>query len=123
MIRAFLGVILMVAAGCSTAAGPASVPNLRDLAGAWHGRLAGPIGNAAASLAINDDGTYAGTMHFGGGDRPFTGTIVLTSHGRFRYLGTLGDGSLDVTPPHGPAAALRFVPDGGGGGGSFTRRR
>lgn len=120
MTRVLLALVLALTAGCSVAPARDALPTLRDPTGTWRGRLAVPAANAATSLTINQDGSYAGTMHLERGDRPFTGAIVITAQGRLRYHGTFGDGSVQANPANGAATALRFVPDGGGGG-SFTR--
>jgi hypothetical protein len=120
MSRLLLALLAAASAGCATVA-PATVPSVRDLAGAWYGRLAIGPANAPATLTIRDDGVYAGALHLeGADDRPFGGTIVMARPGRLRYLGTHGDGMVLVREAGG-AATLRFVPDGGGGGGAFTR--
>ena len=122
MSRLILGAVLGLAvAGCASTPAPEPGPSVRELAGPWRGRLAVADANATASLAIKEDGGYAGTMHLEVGDRPFTGAIVMARPGRLRYHGTNGDGTVVVTPRTATPAALRFVPDGGGGGGSFTR--
>ena len=96
-------------------------PTVRELAGTWRGRLAFGGANAMATLLVKEDGTYTGTLHLEGGDRPFTGAIVTADPGRLRYRGTNGDGSIVVTPRQRPPTGLHFVPDGGGGGGSLAR--
>ena len=108
-------------AGCTKAPRVHPGPDVRELAGTWRGRLAVGAANAAATVAIKEDGVYAGALHLEGGDRPFTGAIVAARPGRLRYHGSHGDGSIVVTPPNGPPATLHFVPDGGGGGGSLAR--
>ena len=113
--------IVAVLAGCASPPPLHPGPSVRELAGTWRGRLAVGGANAAATLMITEDGAYTGTLHLEGGDRPFTGAIVVARPGRLRYHGTNGDGSVVVTPPNQPADTLHFVPDGGGGGGALTR--
>ena len=109
-------------AGCSLAP-TRDVASVRELAGQWRGRLALPLANAAATMTIDDNGSYRGALHFQGGeDRPFTGAIVVLRPGRLRYQGSHGNGSVMVQD-RGAELTLRFVPDGGGGGGAFTRVR
>jgi hypothetical protein len=119
--HALLALVVVVATACAATSTAPPAIRVRDLAGTWQGRLAMQAGNAAASLTIKDDGTYAGTMHFERDERLFTGAIVEARPGRLRYLGSHGDGAVVVRPQTVPATMLRFVPDGGGGGGSFTR--
>lgn len=121
MRYARLALVVIMATACAVTSTAPPAVRVRDLAGTWHGRLAVHPGNAAASLTIKEDGTYAGTMHFERDERLFTGAIVEARPGRLRYLGSHGDGAVAVRPETGPATTLRFVPDGGGGGGSFTR--
>lgn len=123
MSRVLLALLLLAGAGCASRTPDTTPPNVREIAGTWQGRLALGGANAPASVTIKEDGTLAGALHVEGGDRPFTGAIVVASPGRLRYLGTLGEGTVVVTPPNGPPAALQLVPDGGGGGGSLTRAK
>jgi hypothetical protein len=121
MKRLAIALLVVVLTGCSTPPPLHPGPSVRELAGTWRGRLAIGAANGVATLAIKEDGTYAGMLHLEGGDRPFSGAIVQARPGRLRYLGTNGDGTVVVTPPNQPAATLHFVPDGGGGGGSLAR--
>jgi len=119
-----LGLLVAATVGCATGSTAPSMTSVRELAGAWRGRLALGPANALATLTIRDDGGYAGALHVDGSeDRPFGGTIVIVRPGRLRYLGTHGDGTVVVGYESDGAAVVRFVPDGGGGGGSFTRAR
>ena len=112
----------MALAGCSLSSGH-DVVTVRELTGAWRGRLALPLANAAATMTIDDNGSYRGALHFEGGeDRPFNGAIVVLRPGRLRYQGSHGNG-LVMVEDRGAELTLRFVPDGGGGGGAFTRVR
>jgi hypothetical protein len=120
-VRALLGAVLL--AGCSLVSTQQPVENVRELAGAWQGRLALQLANASATMTIKESGAYEGALHLDGGiDRPFSGAIVVTRPGRLRYQGTHGNGIVTLVK-RGDALTLRFVPDGGGGGGSFTRAR
>ena len=123
MTRLAIVLAAVMLAGCSLLSTQPPVGTVRELAGAWQGRLALQLANAVATLSIKDDGTYQGALHLEGGeDRPFSGAIVIVRPGRVRYQGSHGNGIVTVTQ-HGDEIALRFVPDGGGGGGAFTRVR
>jgi hypothetical protein len=112
----------VMVAGCSLASTPQPV-TVRELAGAWQGRLALQLANATATMTIKDDGTYRGALHLAGGeDRPFNGAIVVVRPGRMRYQSSHGNGFV-MLAERGGEVTLRFVPDGGGGGGAFTRAR
>jgi len=120
MTRLAVVIAASVLAGCALAATQEPAVTTRDLAGAWQGRLALQLANAAATLTIKEDGTYQGALHLDGGeDRPFSGAIVTVREGRLRYQGTHGNGLVMVRQRG--EITLRFVPDGGGGGGAFTR--
>lgn len=106
--------------GCTTAPASRSVGTLPELAGTWQGRFALRLANAAATMVIKEDGAYAGALHAEGGDRPFSGAIVMLPTGRLRYQGTNGNGIV-MLAQHGATTTLRFVPDGGGCGGFFKR--
>jgi hypothetical protein len=121
MRRIALALVSLTIVGCAAAPPLHPGTSVREVAGTWRGRLAIGGANAAATVTIKEDGLYAGALHLEGGDRPFTGAIVLARPGRLRYHGTNGDGSVVVTPPNGPPATLHFVPDGGGGGGALAR--
>lgn len=121
MKRVAAALVVLMLVGCAKPPPLNPGPSVRELAGTWRGRLAVGGANAAATLSIKEDGVYAGALHLAGGDRPFTGAIVLARPGRLRYHGSNGDGAVVVTPMTGPAATLHFVPDGGGGGGSLAR--
>ena len=106
------GALLVVTAACATAAVvPFNEP--RELAGAWRGRMTVRSGSAAASFAIKEDGSFAGTMYFDGEDRDFSGAITVIHPGHARYRSSQGFGSL-VLEEQGGARTLRFQPDGGG---------
>jgi hypothetical protein len=115
--------LALALAGCTPPPRVHPGVSVRELAGTWQGRLATDGANAAATVAIREDGAYTGTLHLEGGDRPFTGAIVMVPPGQLRFHGTYGDGTVVVTPRTGPPVAVHFVPDGGGGGGSLSRVR
>jgi hypothetical protein len=122
MTRLAVLLATVMVAGCALAStqAPATV---RELAGAWQGRMVLQLANATATLTIKDDGTYRGALHLAGGeDRPFSGAIVIVRPGRARYQGSHGNGFVMLAERDGEVT-LRFVPDGGGGGGAFTRAR
>ena len=91
--------VVLALAGCGKPPSLNPGPSVRELAGPWRGRLALGGANARATLTIKEDGAYAGALHLESGDRPFTGAIVLARPGRLRYHGSIGDGSVVVTPP------------------------
>lgn len=120
MIR--LALLALLLGGCSLVASP-DVVAVRELAGAWRGRLALQQSNATATMTVKDDGGYQGALHLEGGeDRAFNGAIVIVRPGRLRYQGSHGNGMVIIVS-QGAEMTLRFVPDGGGGGGAFTRAR
>ena len=122
MTRPAIVLATLALVGCTLAAtqSPATV---REIAGAWRGRMAVGQANATATLTINENGTYRGALHLEGGeDQPFSGAIVVLRPGRVRYQGSHGNGLVTLVERDGQIA-LRFVPDGGGGGGAFTRAR
>jgi hypothetical protein len=109
----------VVVAGCATTLAPSPTGDeLGSLAGAWRGRVLGPLGHATASMTIKEDGTYTGTMFLDTGDREFNGVIIAVGAGRTRYQGTDGNGRVILRQQDG-RRLLRFVPDGGGAGGTF----
>jgi hypothetical protein len=68
-------------------------------------------------LTIAPDGRYEGTAYFDGVDRPLQGTIIALPWGRLRYVGSEGDGTVDLDD-----GTLRLRGDDGATGASFTRR-
>jgi hypothetical protein len=107
--------VATLATGCAS-----STPfrDVRQVAGSWQGRASNVLGHAPATMTINEDGTYTGTMYLDDGERRFAGAIVVLDGRRARYMGTAGDGSVRLEGRD--AKTLRFVQDGGGGGASFT---
>ena len=123
MRRGAVALLIVALGGCSLVSTRDSIASVRELAGAWRGRLALQLANAAATMTIKEDGAYQGALHLDGGeDRPFNGAITILRPGRVRYQGSHGNGIVMVTQ-RGTETTLRFVPDGGGGGGTFTRAR
>ena len=117
-----LALAVMLLAGCTLASTPTPV-TVRELAGAWQGRLALQLANATATMTIAETGSYQGALHLEGGEeRPFNGAITILRPGRVRYQASHGNGIVTLTR-QGNEMTLRFVPDGGGGGGAFTRVR
>ena len=121
-MRSLVGALaLVLLAGCAQVSRQHPVADVHELTGAWRGRLALQLANAAATMTIKENGTYQGALHLEGGeDRPFNGAIIVLRPGRVRYQGSHGNGIVVLTT-HGDETTLRFVPDGGGGGGAFTR--
>ncbi|HEY3065971.1 MAG TPA: hypothetical protein VGL09_09285 [Methylomirabilota bacterium] len=104
-----------LATGCASSA---TLRDVRQIAGSWQGRASNVLGHAPATITINEDGTYTGTMFLDDGERRFAGAIVVLDGRRARYMGTAGGGSVRLEGRD--AKTLRFVQDGGGGGASFT---
>jgi hypothetical protein len=105
-------IALVALGGCAAA----TAPEVRSLAGDWHGRLSTPLGHAAARMTVVADGRYEGTAFFDGVDRPLHGAIVALPDGQLRYVGTEGDGTVTVQ-----GSALRLRGDDGATGGVFRR--
>jgi hypothetical protein len=102
---------VMMLAGCVAA--PVDVATL---AGEWHGRIVTARGQTAAHLTLGVDGHYAGTAFFDDLKQPLRGAIVALPSGHLRYVGTEGDGTVDVDE-----GGLRFRGDDGATGGRFRR--
>ena len=98
---------------CASGAPASGVRSPEDIAGSWRGRVAGLQGHAVTALHIRPDGAYRGTMYLDGGDREFSGRIVVLSHGVVRYGGSDGHGTVELRPD-GSARTLRFLHDDGG---------
>ena len=100
-------------AGCASQAPSTRLRTPEEIAGSWRGRVAGAQGHAATTLDIGPDGAYWGTMYLDGGDRDFSGRIVVLSNGVVRYGGTDGHGTV-VLRQDGRTRTLRFLHDDGG---------
>lgn len=104
---------LLILAGCRTA--PVDVATL---AGDWYGRIITTRGHTAAHLTVGADGRYEGTAFFDDLEQALRGAIVTLPSGRLRYVGTEGDGTVDVDD-----GMLRLRGDDGATGGRFERAR
>ena len=110
--------LVFVAAFATGCASSRPLRDVRQLSGSWQGRASNVLGHAPATITINEDGTYTGTMYLDDGERRFAGAIVVLDERRARYMGTAGDGSVRLQGRE--VKTLRFVQDGGGGGAAFT---
>jgi hypothetical protein len=112
------GAALVLTAACATApAIPFQEP--RELAGTWRGRLTGRSGSAVASLTVNEDGSFTGTMYLDGEDKDFSGVIAIARPGHAFYRSSEGFGTV-VLQAQGGTRTLRFQPDGGGVASTFA---
>jgi hypothetical protein len=108
-VRGLVAVVAFALAGCASGV---AIRDPQDVAGAWRGRVLGPLGHGFATLTVRADGTYSGTLYLDGGDREFSGQLTVVG-GQVRYLDTSGSGSVTLDERAGQRV-LRFVADGGG---------
>jgi len=111
--------VALLAAACASAT--PSAPDVRDLAGEWRGRMVTTRGHGPASMTVNQDGTFTGTIYFVGLDRDFHGAIVAVRPGELRYMGSEGDGTVRLgrMPDR---STVYFVGDDGATGARFNRQ-
>jgi hypothetical protein len=115
------GALLALVTACGTVP---VVPftEVRELAGAWRGRMTGRSGYALAALTIKDDGSFSGTMYLDGEDKDFSGAITVVRPGHALYRSSQGFGTVVLEAQDG-TRTLRFQPDGGGVVSVFTPAR
>ena len=113
--------LTLIAVGCSLASSSA-IRDVRELAGIWQGRMSGPLGNGEATMTVEEDGAYTGTIFLGTGPREFHGAIVVIDPTRVRFQGTDGNGRVRRQDRDG-RTILRFMLDGSGTGATYTRDR
>jgi hypothetical protein len=104
-------------AGC--ASGPTRAARIAELAGAWHGRMSGPLGSAPAVVTIGEDGAFQGLLFVEPQYKEIRGAISVLSRGDMRYESTDGNGRVTLREERG-RRVLRFVRDGGGGGAELS---
>jgi hypothetical protein len=113
-------VLATLVAGCASLPPSRSIDSTAALAGAWRGRMSGPLGNAPVLVTIQDDGAYHGMLFVEPTYREFSGAItVVRFAAEARYQGTNGIGRVTLHEEPG-RRVLRFVNDGGGGGAELT---
>jgi len=116
-MRVWPALLALTLSACLT---PVGMTEVAELAGPWRGRIAGPRGNAAAQMTVDEAGRYTGTMFLDAGDRPFHGQLTVVRPGEVRYQGTDGSGAARLYRQDG-RATLRFRGDDGVLDGVFTR--
>ena len=110
-----LAAVLLV--GCASAQSRSS--ETAALAGAWRGRMSGPMGNGPVVVTIAEDGSFDGLLFVEPQYKELRGAIMVLSPGNIRYDGNIGNGRVTVREERGQRV-LKFVPDGGGGGAELT---
>ena len=113
----WLALLAFLVAGCATGV---PIQNAADLSGEWRGRVASPLGHAAATLTVAADGAFKGTMYLDQGDRTFHGSLLVVRPGQVRYQGSDGNGAVRLSDEHG-APVMRFLRDDGGVDAVFRR--
>ena len=110
-----LAAVLLV--GCASAQSRSA--ETASLAGAWRGRMSGPMGNGPVVVTIAEDGSFDGLLFVEPQYRELRGAIMVLSPDNIRYDGNTGNGRVTIRDERGQRV-LKFVPDGGGGGAELT---
>lgn len=106
----FIAATVFTTTACATVL---PIQQVGDIAGTWQGRVSNRWGNGTATMTIEDDGSYRGTTHLDGGDRAFSGTIIVVGPSRVRYQGIEGNGFVRLLARNG-TRTLKFLLDDGG---------
>src|SRR5262249_10890114 len=75
-IRRALLAATALAAGCASRPPSLAIDSPASVAGTWHGRMSGPLGNAPVLMTIQDDGAYRGMLFVEPTYREFSGAIT-----------------------------------------------